>query len=108
MPDGRSTVRIGYSFSTTQRLSFRGSYSWTVTLPPADRTPPPPSVDGDGQILVGNGSELLAVDPVDGSVRWAVTVASRITTQPVIPQNGVIYVGSIDGSIYRFSSGLAE
>jgi outer membrane protein assembly factor BamB len=101
LPDRTSTIRIGYSFDI-RFLNFAGQpTNWETVLPAAETPATVPSVDRDGTIYFGNDRLLVAVNPSDGSTRWNLQLDTPITTQPVIPQPGVIYVGTSGGQVYR-------
>ncbi|HEC89637.1 MAG TPA: hypothetical protein ENI44_03540 [Thermoplasmatales archaeon] len=69
------------------------------------------SIDSDGTIYVaeyGNG-KLYAFNP-NGSIKWSITINSEVgvSSTPVIDENGVIYIGDIDGYLYAISSDGTE
>ena len=60
------------------------------------------------------GSEdnnLYAVNPSDGSQKWAFTTGGDVVSSPAIGVDGTIYVGSYDNNLYAISvdsGGLAR
>lgn len=105
MPDGFSTVRIGFSFQSNE-LDATGAHIWGV--PSGSQTLPNfstvPTVDAAENIFVGTVAGLAALSGLDGHIIWFSPVSDVITTQPVISSDGTAIVGSAGGNIYAFSS----
>jgi outer membrane protein assembly factor BamB len=106
LPDGVSTVRIGYSFGAEDDLVAEGANSWIIY---ADSQSIPfftsvPATDAQGTIYVSTAVGIDAQNPIDGSSIWSFTTGDRITTQPAIASDGTLYVGSDKGNVYAFSS----
>lgn len=51
-----------------------------------------PAIDADGTIYVGAGDDLCALSPVDGAVKWRVTLYGWIPSTPTIGLDGRVYV----------------
>jgi outer membrane protein assembly factor BamB len=64
------------------------------------------SLAADGTVYVGTESEILAnpsfyaLNPSDGSVKWSVMIGDRVLSDPAIADDGTIYFGCEDGSLY--------
>jgi hypothetical protein len=102
--DGNSTVRIGYSYQTEHDLTSSGAVSWNIV---GDGNPRPPftsipTVDAGGTIIVGTGSGVVGLSQSTGATIWQFSNGDAITTQPVIPASGILYVGSKSGTVYAF------
>lgn len=102
-PDGSSTIRPGYSSGLNNTIAAEGAHSWEVdadgsTIPDFSSVP---SVDAVGTVYVGNTTGVIAYRN-DGSAAWSYSTADTITTQPVISNNGALYVGSSSGNVYAF------
>ena len=103
-PDGSSTVRIGYSFTTDIRLEAEGAHFWEIfsdgqTIPNFTSVP---SVDASSTVFIGTTTGVQALRGKDGSVMWSFITNDHVTTQPVIPAPGVLLVGSDSGNVYSF------
>lgn len=107
LPDGASSVRVGYVFDV-RSLSFQGSLPWEVYFPSATVPMTVPTTDPDGNIYVANGQILVSLDPADGATRWNLQLDGDVITQPVIAEDGVIYVGTANGRVYRLESSPYE
>ena len=101
MPDGTSTVRLGYG-DTQNALTLNGATNWEVYSAVNGHFTTPPAVDSNGKIIVGKVNSLLSASPVNGSTIWEVPTSGRVTTQPVISRDGAIYVGTNTGAIHAF------
>jgi uncharacterized repeat protein (TIGR03803 family) len=102
LPDGSSTVRIGYGFQLDQVLSARDpnlGRLWDVELPRPDSFTTNPSVDQSGRIYIGGLSGLFAVRSSDGGTDWSFSTPSSVTTQPAIG-DGAVYFATSDGTVY--------
>lgn len=99
MPDGISTVRVGYYFSVAGNVSARGAHSWDRMLV---QRPTPITVDGDGKIFFSSVGAMYCVNPNDGAVIWSTPYGEYNSTEPVISRNGRVYVGTVYGKIYAF------
>lgn len=68
-----------------------------------------PAVRGDGMIIYGGDDNIVrALDPTNGSIRWTFLAeqAGRddgIESSPLIAPDGAIYVGSLDGNLYKIA-----
>lgn len=108
MPDGTSTVRIGFSFQTNE-LDATGAHIWGIssgaqTLPNFSTAP---TIDASGNVFVGTVSGIAALSGIDGSTIWFSSLGDTITTQPAISSGGSLIVGSSSGTVYAFDSKLA-
>jgi DNA-binding beta-propeller fold protein YncE len=106
LPDGRSTVRIGFSFPPNNQLDAEGANNWIIST---DNSTVPnfsslPSVDAAGNVFIGNTQGIQARNALDGHVLWSFTTGDAITTQPVVANGGTLYVGSSSGSVYAFNT----
>jgi len=104
--DGSSTVRPGYSYGFNNSIVAEGAHSWEVdadgsTLPDFSTVP---SVDAVGTVYVGTTTGVAAYRG-DGTPVWSYATGDTITTQPVISNNGALYVGSASGKVYAFQGG---
>jgi outer membrane protein assembly factor BamB len=62
------------------------------------------AVRSDGSIIVGDqGGYIRALNPDDGSVRWAYQTGGQVNSSPVVAADGSVYVGSLDGKLYAFN-----
>jgi YVTN family beta-propeller protein len=106
LPDGRSTVRIGFSFPPNNQLDAEGANNWIIST---DNSTVPnfsslPSVDAAGNVFIGNTQGIQARSALDGHVLWSFTTGDAITTQPVVTNGGALYVGSSSGNVYAFNT----
>jgi hypothetical protein len=61
------------------------------------------AVRSDGSIIVGSQDNYVrALNPEDGTVRWAYPTGRGVNSSPVVAADGSIYVGSLDGKLYSF------
>lgn len=110
MPDGQSTVRIGFAFPPNNQLDTEGINNWIIST---DGSTVPtftslPSVDAAGNIFIGNTQGIEALSPIDGHTWWSFNTGDQITTQPVIANGGALYVGSSSGKVYAFNTAPAH
>jgi RHS repeat-associated protein len=110
MPDGQSTVRIGFAFPPNNQLDAEGINNWIIST---DGTTMPnftsfPSVDAAGNVFIGNTQGIEALSSIDGRLLWSFTTGDSITTQPVIANGGALYVGSSSGKVYAFNTTAAR
>jgi outer membrane protein assembly factor BamB len=66
------------------------------------------AVRADGVIIVGADDGMVrAFEPADGSIRWIFdtkgTADDLIESSPIIAPDGSIYVGSLDGHLYKLN-----
>jgi|GEM_PF-6021298 len=103
LPDG-STVRRGYTFFPDSILSCQGVHNWNIELPNpyAEQFASLPTADAAGKIFIGSTSALYCLTPIDGSVIWRFQLNAGINTQPVVSNNGNVYIGANDGKVYAF------
>jgi YVTN family beta-propeller protein len=106
LPDGRSTVRIGFSFPPNNQLDAEGANNWIIST---DNSTVPnfsslPSIDAAGNVFIGNTQGIQARNALDGHVLWSFTTGDAITTQPVVANGGALYVGSSSGKVYAFNA----
>ena len=60
------------------------------------------AVRGDGVIVFGaDDGRVRALNPEDGSIRWFYQTEDFIFSSPAIAKDGAIYIGSVDGSLYK-------
>jgi outer membrane protein assembly factor BamB len=68
-----------------------------------------PAVRGDGLIVYGGDDNVVrALDPVTGSIRWTFAADQSasddgIESSPLVAPDGAIYVGSLDGNLYKIA-----
>jgi hypothetical protein len=101
LPDG-STVRWGYAFDEVV-LTEQGIHGWDQSLPLPERFSSLPTADAASKIFIGSTAALYCLSSVDGSTLWRFPVSASITTQPVVSNNGAVYIGTSDGKIYAFA-----
>jgi len=106
MPDGQSTVRIGFAFPPNNQLDAEGINNWIIST---DGSTVPnfsslPAVDAAGNVFIGNTQGIEALSAIDGHTLWSFTTGDQITTQPVIANGGALYVGSSSGKVYAFNT----
>jgi hypothetical protein len=106
MPDGSSTVRVGYSFGDDRFLISEGAFSWNVELTPPQRFASLPTIDSTGRIFIGRTGGLSEIDPTTGGELWTVRLTDDITTQPVVDRDGGIVVGGTSGSVYALRAAV--
>jgi YVTN family beta-propeller protein len=105
-PDGTSTVRIGFAFPPNNVLVADGAHAWASgtdgsTIPNFSSVP---AVDAAGNVFIGNTQGIEALSSVDGHTLWSFSTGDAITTQPVVANGGVLYVGSSSGNVYAFNA----
>ncbi len=62
------------------------------------------AVRGDGVIIFGaDDGRVRALNPEDGSIRWLYQTGDFIFSSPAIANDGSIYIGSVDGSLYKLA-----
>ena len=88
-----------------------GSTQWTANLPaaalpsgwnalPSEYGNAAPAVDiSTGQVYVGNGDGLRAIDEASGNLVWLFASAD-VTSSPAIGGDGTVFFGCADGSFY--------
>ena len=94
--DGTSTIYIGGTLGYLYALNMNGTVKWVAYYGISRSTP---CVGPDGTIYVGGKGlvgtsyvyALVAVNPLDGSQKWASVVGGEITSSPAIV-DGVVYV----------------
>jgi outer membrane protein assembly factor BamB len=83
-------------------LSLPAAPTWQMSLP--DSAPGSIALDNEGCIYVGTGAgRLLKISmPANhqASVVWQVLIGQAITGSPVIGANGILYVGSLNTTLY--------
>jgi DNA-binding beta-propeller fold protein YncE len=106
MPDGQSTVRIGFAFPPDNQLDAEGINNWIISTDGStvSNFSSLPAVDAAGNVFIGNTQGIEALSPIDGHRLWSFTTGNQITTQPVIANGGALYVGSSSGKVYAFNT----
>ena len=118
--DGTSTIYIGGGSGYLCALNMDGTLKWAAYYSISRSTP---CVGPDGTIYVGGKGlidgwyrqALVAVNPTDGSQKWACAVSGEITSSPAIA-DGVVYVAdryrylhAVDAStgtrVWRYNTG---
>lgn len=85
-PEGRNTERVRW------RRDMRAVSASTA------------AVRGDGVIIVGaDDGNVRAFNPEDGEVRWTFKAEEEIFSSPSVGPDGAIYVGSLDGKLYKLA-----
>ncbi len=51
-----------------------------------------------------SGGKLLAIDPASGKTKWEFRADDPIVSSPAV-SNGMVYVGTLGGTLYGFSGG---
>ena len=63
-----------------------------------------PAIAADGTIYIGGFSNnLYALNPTDGSVKWASAMGGWVFGSPAIGADGTIYVGCWDNKVYALN-----
>ncbi len=68
-----------------------------------------PAVRGDGMVIYGGDDNIVrALDPANGSIRWTFVADQSgqddgIESSPLVAPDGAIYVGSLDGNLYKIA-----
>ncbi|MBL9190368.1 MAG: PQQ-binding-like beta-propeller repeat protein [Opitutaceae bacterium] len=83
-----------------------GSERWRATFPAEIWSTA--AVRNDGVIIVGADDGIVrALNPGDGSIRWGYNTATGpgnlIESSPIVVSDGSIYVGSLDGFLYKIN-----
>lgn len=83
-----------------------GTERWRITLPAEVWSTA--AVRNDGVIVVGaDDGSVRAFNPADGSVRWRFSTetgpGNLIESSPIIGADGAVYVGSLDGFLYKIN-----
>ena len=103
----------GSSLQNTGRSSYVGpnsnSVKWVFNT--GDDTERCMSVGPDGVIYAGNYSNLYAISPDDGSVKWIANVPWPIAgayTPPAISSDGYLYVGTGFDDMFKINASNGE
>ena len=92
-PDG--TIYIGSSDKNLYALNSDGTQKWVFETEGEIYTSP--SLDAKGTVyLAGSDQKVYAFDEKTGVKKWALKMASRMESAPVIGEDGTIYVGARD------------
>ncbi len=83
-----------------------GTERWRTSLSAASLSSA--AVRADGVIVVGADDGIVrALNPADGSIRWRFNTdtgfGNIIESSPIIAPDGSIYVGSLDGFLYKIN-----
>jgi len=65
-------------------FKWKAKYSGTLALGP------------EGTLYVGSGTDLYAINPVDGTLKWKTFIDYYVISVPAIASDGSIYVGAGD------------
>lgn len=137
LPDGSLvySTEDGYVYACSPgcgeilwRASIAGPYVVSATQGAPARPPPPPSNSPPGQlpgyfmsspIVLGGGElvvavnfhgDIVAINPVDGSVKWRASMASigsdivnGVAASPAVGRDGSIYVTDYEGNLHGFT-----
>jgi len=80
-----------------------GTEKWTFPIDLSVDVWSSPAIGADGTIYVGSHDnyqgKLYAINPEDGSKRWAFQAGSDVCSSPAIGEDGTIYVGSRDSAL---------
>jgi outer membrane protein assembly factor BamB len=99
-PEGVIYTRYKYSLYA---LNPDGTTKWEKNVgEPGFKTTA--AIDNTGTIWIG-GSKLYALNPDDGSEKWSYQTGGMLTSDPVIDENGNLYIGCIDGKLYAIDTG---
>jgi outer membrane protein assembly factor BamB len=91
------------------RLSPSGTRAWSTAVP--GYVVSSPAIGSDGTIYVGSfDSDLDALDPRTGAIRWSFATTDHIYASPALGRNRAgrtdgIYIASVDGSVYALTPG---
>lgn len=84
--------------------------AWTKwTYDPERPISSTPTVRGDGVVIVGLERDelgqggVVALEPVDGKVRWFYPIPETVSGSPVIDSTGRIYVGAYDRKLHAIN-----
>ncbi|GIW05307.1 MAG: hypothetical protein KatS3mg060_0112 [Dehalococcoidia bacterium] len=81
----------------------RGS-RWSAALPHFRTTSP---ALAEGQVFVGSGEALLAIDQSSGAKRWERTMPALITSSPIVSRD-TVYLGLEDGLLLALDPASGE
>jgi outer membrane protein assembly factor BamB len=63
-----------------------------------------PAVSSDGVLFVGTfGSEMIALDATNGSIKWRYTTEDWVWSGPVL-ENNILYFGDLSGYFYALNA----
>jgi outer membrane protein assembly factor BamB len=99
------------NFKRTGRSSFEGPRTnrlrWIFSTGLSEKEggiETDPVIGPDGTIYIGaNNGIVYALNPEDGSVRWAFPTAFdtfAIYSSPIVDSQGIVYIGAKDGNVY--------
>ncbi len=91
-------------------INPNGTLKWTKWADPYDYTltRQAAAVASDGTVYVWRstitgGGRLYALNPLDGSTLWSVSVGDASYGSPTISPGGTIYIGNWNGNLYAFN-----
>ena len=61
-------------------------------------------IDADGNLYFGSDNFLYCINP-EGNVMWKSDLSAKIMGSPVMDENGIIYVATIDNKLFALSNG---
>src|SRR5919106_4948886 len=99
--DLKRTGRSGFKGPTTDKLR------WVFSTGVSEKNggiETDPVIGPDGTVYIGaNNGIFYALNPEDGSIRWAFPTAFdtfAIYSSPIVDQQGLVYFGAKDGNVY--------
>jgi outer membrane protein assembly factor BamB len=100
-PNG--TIYVGTLAGKLVAVNATGtSILWSTTT--NDTAGSSPAIGQDGTLYIGSSDRKLYAITSEGTIRWALDVASEIQASPAVGGDGTVYVGSIDGKLHAVSS----
>ena len=91
----------GYAYSVSLRT---GSLNWRQRIGEGVRSGP---ALHEGLVYIAEGLAVFALDEGNGSVVWQFETDGDVVA-PIVSQDGVVYAGSHDDSLYALAAGFPE
>jgi len=107
MPDGTSSVRLGYRDQQDASLRYVGAEKWGIDTHDPNGLEifnSAPTVDMEGKILVGKGHKVVCISSITHTIIWeSPDLGGMVNDQPIIGHNGAIYVAASNNRIAAIS-----
>jgi outer membrane protein assembly factor BamB len=97
---------ILYAYGLLPKPSPHSGFLWGITLGHNVRSVSSPSIAGDYAYL-GSSTNLVCIDLIAQQVHWTFHTNDDVVSSPAVA-DGVVYVGSQDGSFYAVDASTGE
>ncbi len=92
-----------------RRANKNGSLLWAVAAVPqanaatGSRIEGSAAIGGDGTVVLGAGTDIVAFDGDNGGIKWRVGTGGVVYATPAIAPDGTVYVGSEAGGFHAIA-----